>query len=97
MGRCSHCQRSFFVEKIAKHERVCQGMVRKKYEKSEVAACAVVVLEQLEKAAAAPIKGKSEVSTLVLTIDPDSNSDPTLDPNPDPEHIKGMSEVLEAT
>merc|ERR1719487_1364446 len=26
MGRCSKCSRSFFVEKLEKHERVCQGM-----------------------------------------------------------------------
>jgi len=49
MGKCRICERSFFVEKLAKHEAVCQGIKRKKYEKTKVAACAVATAKTVPK------------------------------------------------
>lgn len=53
MGKCRSCQRSFFLEKLDKHERVCQGIKVKKYVKSELGACAAAT------ASSVPEKGKS--------------------------------------
>jgi len=55
MAKCSKCQRSFFVEKLAKHEAVCPGIVVKKYVKSKVGACAATTAA----ATAVPKPGKS--------------------------------------
>merc|ERR1711966_510887 len=58
MSKCWKCQRSFFVEKLAKHEAVCQGIKVKKYVKSDLGACSTVAAASAS-ASAVPKPGKS--------------------------------------
>jgi hypothetical protein len=57
MGECRLCRRSFFVEKLAKHEKVCPGIKVQTGKKVKNVGCATVKSEISKEPGSAGYKG----------------------------------------
>ena len=71
MGECRLCRRSFFVEKLAKHEKVCPGIKVQTGKKVKNVGCATVnrIRSPFRTPASRDIK-RARISRLMLRLLP---------------------------